>query len=141
MADRKNVAIQRVDMVVTIISEFVRATLFPRLRRKPEHDARVFPPPPARGHRVPGPPRPAHSQARAGRFIFLVLLQISWRKGFEDSRGQGFKGLFSIDFVNSFSIHSLFFNLSATPLYSSIGSRYFNGISRYPNNLAFHLNP
>ncbi len=35
------------------------------------------------------------------RLIFLVLLPISWSKGVEDSRGQGFKGLFSKDFINA----------------------------------------
>ena len=37
-------------------------------------------------------------------FSFLVLLLISWEKGFKDSRIQGFKGLFSKDFINALSI-------------------------------------
>jgi len=38
----------------------------------------------------------------------MVLLQFSWRRGFKDSRGQGFKGLFSKDFINAFNILSLY---------------------------------
>jgi len=30
-----------------------------------------------------------------------VLLQFSWRRGSKDSRGQGFKGLFSKDFISA----------------------------------------
>jgi len=30
------------------------------------------------------------------------LFQFSWRRGFEDSRGQGFKRLFSINFISAF---------------------------------------
>jgi hypothetical protein len=36
-----------------------------------------------------------------------VLLQFSWRRGSKDSRGQGFKGLFSKDFIRVFNILSL----------------------------------
>jgi len=31
----------------------------------------------------------------------MVLLQFSWRRGAKDSRGQGFKGLFSKDFISA----------------------------------------
>jgi hypothetical protein len=34
----------------------------------------------------------------------MVLLQISWRRGFKDSRGQGFKYLFSKDIISVFNI-------------------------------------
>jgi len=37
----------------------------------------------------------------------MVLLQISWRRGSKDSRGQGFKGLFSKDIISAFNIFSL----------------------------------
>ena len=40
-------------------------------------------------------------------FIFLVLLQFSWRRGSKDSRGQGFKGLFFKDFISAFNILSI----------------------------------
>jgi hypothetical protein len=36
-----------------------------------------------------------------------VYYQFSWRRGFEDSRGQGFKGLFSKDFISAFNILSI----------------------------------
>jgi len=36
--------------------------------------------------------------------MFEVLLQYSWRRGFKDSGGPGFKGLFSKDFINGFNI-------------------------------------
>ncbi len=39
--------------------------------------------------------------------ISNVLLQFSWRRGSKDSRGQGFKGLFSKDFVSAFNILSI----------------------------------
>jgi len=35
----------------------------------------------------------------------VVLLQISWRRGSKDSRGHGFKGLFSKDFISAFNIN------------------------------------
>ncbi len=38
---------------------------------------------------------------------FLVLLHFSWRRGSKDSRGQGFKCLFSKDFISAFSILSI----------------------------------
>jgi len=37
----------------------------------------------------------------------MVLLQFSWRRGSKDSRGQGFKGLFSKDFISAFNIFFL----------------------------------
>ena len=37
---------------------------------------------------------------------YLVLLQFSWRRGSEDSRGQGFKGLLYKDFISVFNILS-----------------------------------
>ncbi len=37
----------------------------------------------------------------------MVLLQFSWRRGSKDSRGQGFKGLFSKDFISAFNILSI----------------------------------
>ncbi len=40
--------------------------------------------------------------------IYWVLLQFSWRRGPKDSRGQGFKGLFSKDFISVFNILSIF---------------------------------
>ena len=36
-----------------------------------------------------------------------VLLQFSWRRGAKGSRGQGFKGLFSKDFISAFNILSI----------------------------------
>ena len=39
--------------------------------------------------------------------IFAVLLQTSWRRGSKDSRDQGFKGLFSKDFISAFNILSI----------------------------------
>jgi len=36
-----------------------------------------------------------------------ILLQFSWRRGAKDSRGQGFKGLFSKGFISSFNILSI----------------------------------
>ena len=36
----------------------------------------------------------------------MVLLPISWEKGVQDSRVQGFKGLFSNDCIRAFSILS-----------------------------------
>jgi len=36
-----------------------------------------------------------------------VLLQCSWRRGSKGSRGQGFKGLFSKDFIRAFNILSI----------------------------------
>jgi len=48
-----------------------------------------------------------------------VLLQFSWRRGSKDSRGQGFKGLFSIDFISAFNILSIsamsFFSVPNSP--------------------------
>ena len=38
---------------------------------------------------------------------FSVLLQFSWRRGSKDSRGQGFKGLFSKDVISAFNILSI----------------------------------
>jgi hypothetical protein len=37
----------------------------------------------------------------------LVLLQFNWRRGSKDSRIQGFKGLFSKDFISAFNILSI----------------------------------
>ncbi len=37
----------------------------------------------------------------------MVLLQFSWRRGSKDSRGQGFKCLFSKDFISVFNILSI----------------------------------
>ncbi len=37
----------------------------------------------------------------------MILLQFSWRRGSKDSRGQGFKGLFSKDFIIAFNIFSI----------------------------------
>ncbi len=37
----------------------------------------------------------------------LVLLHFSWRIGSKDSRGRGFKGLFSKDFISAFNILSI----------------------------------
>ncbi len=39
--------------------------------------------------------------------MFKVLLQFCWRRGSKDSRGQGFKGLFSKDFISALNILSL----------------------------------
>ena len=39
---------------------------------------------------------------------FLVLLQFSWRRGSKDSRVQGFKCLFAKDFINAFTILSIY---------------------------------
>jgi hypothetical protein len=39
----------------------------------------------------------------------MVLLQFSWRRGSKDSGGQGFKGLFSKDFINAFNLLSIVF--------------------------------
>jgi hypothetical protein len=38
---------------------------------------------------------------------FLVLLQFSWERGSKDSRGQGFQGLVSKDFISAFNILSI----------------------------------
>jgi hypothetical protein len=38
----------------------------------------------------------------------MVLLQFSWRRGSKDSRGQGFKCLFSKDFIRAFNILSIY---------------------------------
>jgi hypothetical protein len=43
------------------------------------------------------------SKKDRGVKIFKVLLPISWEKGVKDSRIQGFKGLFSKDFLNTLS--------------------------------------
>jgi len=40
-------------------------------------------------------------------FYFKALLQFSWRRGSKDSRGQGFKGLFSKNFISAFDVFSL----------------------------------
>jgi len=40
----------------------------------------------------------------------MVLLQVSWKRGFEDSRGQGFKHLFSNDFI--IAVYTTFAKLS-----------------------------
>jgi hypothetical protein len=49
----------------------------------------------------------------------LVLLQFSWRRGSKDARGQGFKGLFSKDFISAFNILSIaamsFFSVPNSP--------------------------
>ncbi len=37
----------------------------------------------------------------------MVLLQFSWRRGPKDSRGQGFKCLFSKDLISAFNILSI----------------------------------
>ena len=37
----------------------------------------------------------------------VVLLQFSWRRGSKDCRGQGFKRLFSKDFISAFNILSI----------------------------------
>jgi hypothetical protein len=36
-----------------------------------------------------------------------ILLQFCWRRGAKDSRGQGFKGLFSKGFISTFNILSI----------------------------------
>jgi hypothetical protein len=41
-------------------------------------------------------------------FFYEVFLQFGWRKGSKDSRIQGFKGLFSKDFISAFNILSIF---------------------------------
>ena len=52
----------------------------------------------------------------------MVLLQFSWRRGAKDSRGLGFKGLFSKEFTIAFNILSIlalsFFQLFPTTLIS-----------------------
>jgi hypothetical protein len=50
----------------------------------------------------------------------MVLLQFSWRRGSKDSRGQGFKDLFSKDFISVFNMISIsvrsFLNVPNSPL-------------------------
>jgi len=50
----------------------------------------------------------------------MVLLQISWRRGSKDSRVQGFKCLFSKEFISAFNVHSIsamsFFVVPNSPL-------------------------
>ena len=60
---------------------------------------------------------------------FMVLLQFSWRRGSKDSRGQGFKGLFSKDFISAFNILSI----SAMSLFS-IPNSPFSIKSKSPAN-------
>ena len=49
----------------------------------------------------------------------MVLLQFSWRRGAKGSRDQGFKGLFSKDFISAFNILSIsamsFFSVPNSP--------------------------
>jgi len=49
-----------------------------------------------------------------------VLLPISWEKVVQDSRGQGFKGLFSKNFISGFNILSIsaisFFSVPNSPI-------------------------
>jgi len=37
----------------------------------------------------------------------VAFSNYSWRRGFKDSRGQGFKGLFSKDFISAFNTISI----------------------------------
>ena len=76
----------------------------------------------------------------------MVLLQFSWRRGSKDSRGQGFKGLFSKDFiiaVNTLSIPAMSFFSVPNSLFSmkpkSPADRIWVPFSEYL--FAFHLNP
>jgi len=68
--------------------------------------------------------------------IYVILLHLSWRRGSKDSRGQGFKGLFSKDIIIAFNILSLsamsFFSLPNTP---------FSILSTLCNSLASHSTP
>ena len=41
------------------------------------------------------------------KVYFQVLLQFCWRRGPKDSRSQGFKGLFSKDFISAFTVLSI----------------------------------
>jgi len=76
----------------------------------------------------------------------MVLLQFSWRRGSKDSRGQGFKGLFSKDLISAFNILSI-----SAMSFSSVPNSPFSIKSKSPANyicvpffeyfFAFHLNP
>jgi len=63
--------------------------------------------------------------------MFLVLLQFSWRRGSKDSRGQGFKGLFSKDFISAFNILSI----SAMSFYSVLNSPFLIKSKSPANNI------
>jgi len=70
-----------------------------------------------------------------GRILILVLLPTSWRRGSKDSRGQGFKGLFSKDFISAFNI------LSIAAISLNRVRMTFARLSTLCIFLAFHLNP
>ena len=79
----------------------------------------------------------------------MVLLQFSWRRGFKDSRGQGFKCLYSKDFISSFNIllisamsfysvsDSPFLNKSKSPIFLNRVRMTFARLSTFCNSLAF----
>jgi len=91
----------------------------------------------------------AHPKKRKGvaqRSLGLVLLQFSWRRGSKDSRGQGFKGLFSKDCISAVNILSIsvmsFFGVPNS-LISMKPKSPANEIwvSLFKYSFAFHLNP
>jgi hypothetical protein len=95
--------------------------------------------------------------------ISNVLLQFSWRRGSKDSRGQGFKCLFSKDFVSAFNILSIsamsffseqiFLSVKLDRIFLPLGilllfyislnrvRMTFARLSNLCNSLAFHSNP
>ena len=76
----------------------------------------------------------------------MLLLQYSWRRGSKDSRGQGFKGLFSKDFISAFNILSIsamsFFSVPNSPFSIKSKSPANNiCVSFFEYFFAFHLDP
>jgi hypothetical protein len=76
----------------------------------------------------------------------MVLLQLSWRRGSKDSRDQGFKGLFSKDFISAFNILSIsamsFFSVPNSPFSIKSKSPANNiWVTFFEYFFAFHLNP
>jgi hypothetical protein len=68
-------------------------------------------------------------------YLLKVLLQFSWRRGSKDSRGQGFKGLFSKDFISAFNILSI----SAMSLFSGPNSPFSIKSKSPANNICVSL--
>ncbi len=68
-------------------------------------------------------------------FCFVVLLQFSWRRGSKDARGQGFKCLFSKDFISVFNLLSI----SAMSFFSVPNSPFSIKFKSPANNIAFPI--
>ena len=78
--------------------------------------------------------------------IYMVLLRFSWRRGSKDSRGQGFKCLFSKDFISAFNILSIsaifVFAVPNSPFSIKSKSPANNiCVSFFEHFFSFHLNP